>query len=220
MIQLVIFDLDGTLLNTLEDLWCAMNTALTYYHYPRHTLADCQKFVGNGIYKLVERSLPESKRQKEEVLKVKKQFDAYYNKHNRDLTKPYEGIEWLLAHLKAEQINCGVVTNKAHDYAKALTQYYFKDKISLTLGQREGIPTKPHPQSVQEMMDYFKVMPEHCLYVGDSEVDIETAKAAGLRSVGVSWGFRTAEVLKTAGADYVVDDAEALWSVIKSYKYQ
>lgn len=214
MIKLVIFDLDGTLLNSITDLGNACNVALSRCGYPLHDEVAYKKFVGDGIYKLVERSLPEEARDERQVLKTKAVFEAYYKDHSLDETKPYSGIVDLLKTLKETGIACGVVTNKAHTYAVQLVQKFFDETIDQILGQREGIPTKPHPQSVEEMMKCFNVLPSECLYIGDSNVDIQTAKAAGVRSVGVLWGFRGEEELKQEGADYLVESVSELEALI------
>lgn len=210
----MIFDLDGTLLNSITDLGNACNVALKQFGYPLHDEQAYKKFVGNGIYKLVERSLPKEARNQENVLKVKAIFDAYYKAHSLDETRPYPGIELLLMKLKEKGIHCGVVTNKAHEYAVELTQRFFADTIEKTLGQREGIPTKPHPQGVLEMMTYFQVEPSECLYIGDSNVDIQTAKAAGVTSIGVLWGFREAKELENEGANYLAENVKDLEKII------
>ncbi len=216
MIQLVIFDLDGTLLDTIADLSEACNVALAHFGYPLHDIKAYKKFVGNGIYKLVERSLPQEARDEANVRRVKAVFDAYYKEHSLDQTKPYPGILALLETLHQKGIQCGVVTNKAHDYAVELMKQFFGSQIDYTLGQREGIPTKPNPHSVLEIMEHFNVSPKACLYVGDSNVDIQTAKAAKLTSIGVLWGFRDEEELKEEGADYLVRDAKELETCIMS----
>lgn len=214
MKRLVIFDLDGTLLNSIGDLMTACNVALESFHYPTHDEAAYKTYVGNGIYKLVERSMPKAYRQEEQILAVKAVFDTYYAVHCEDQTRPYEGILDLLTALQEKGIVCGVVTNKAQVYAKALVKQFFGTKIDAVLGQREGIPTKPNPHAVLEMMDYFKVAPQDCLYVGDSNVDIETAKAASVESVGVLWGFRSKEELRTAGATYLAAEVSDLKKII------
>lgn len=212
--KVVIFDLDGTLLNTIADLGNACNVAMEAFGYPKHDEATYKTYVGNGIYKLVERSVPASVRNEVHIKEVKAVFDAYYKAHSLDETKAYPGIETLLTHLKEQGIACGVVTNKAHEYAVELMKQFFGELIDHTLGQREGVPTKPNPQAVHEMMAYFKAKPEECLYIGDSNVDIQTAKAAGVTSVGVLWGFRGAEELKAEGADHLVSSAMALEELI------
>lgn len=214
MVKLVIFDLDGTLLNTIADLGNACNMALAQFGYPLHDEAAYKMYVGNGIYKLVERSLPQNAKDETTVLKVKAVFDAYYNAHSLDETKPYSGIEHLLETLREKGIACGVVTNKAQDYAVYLMRQFFGEKITWTLGQREGVPTKPNPQGVYEMMAHFGVKKEECLYVGDSNVDIQTAKAAGITSIGALWGFRGEAELRAEGADYLAKDVEELEAFI------
>lgn len=214
MYELAIFDLDGTLLDTISDLSTACNVALETFGYPRHSEETYKTYVGNGIYKLVERSLPLEARKEENVLRVKEVFDAYYKAHSLDQTKPYEGIINLLKNLKSKGISCGVVTNKAHPYAVELVNLFFRDLIEHTVGQREGIPTKPHPQGVLEMMTYFKVPREACIYIGDSNVDMQTAQAAKLESIGVLWGFRSREELIQAGATYLVENTGQLEGII------
>ena len=214
MKRLVIFDLDGTLLNSIGDLMTACNVALHSFHYPIHDEEAYKTYVGNGIYKLVERSMPKAYRQEEQILAVKAVFDTYYAAHCEDKTKPYEGILDLLTVLQEKGIICGVVTNKAQVYAEALVKQFFGTRIHLVLGQREGIPTKPNPYAVLEMIDYFKVATADCLYVGDSNVDIETAKAAGVESVGVLWGFRSKAELSAAGATYLAAHVSDLKEII------
>ena len=212
--KVVIFDLDGTLLNTIADLGNACNVAMEAFGYPKHDEATYKTYVGNGIYKLVERSIPASMRNEAHVKEVKTVFDAYYKAHSLDETRPYFGIETLLEHLNKQGIACGVVTNKAHEYAVDLMKRFFGEAIGHTLGQREGVPTKPNPQAVYEMMTYFEAKPEECLYVGDSNVDIQTAKAAGVTSVGVLWGFRGEDELRAEGADYLVSSTQELEDLI------
>lgn len=214
MYKLAIFDLDGTLLDTISDLSTACNVALETFGYPLHDEETYKTYVGNGIYKLVERSLPLDARDQENVLRVKEVFDAYYKAHSLDQTKPYAGVIQLLKNLKKQGIACGVVTNKAHPYATQLVKLFFGNLIEYTLGQREGVPTKPHPQGVLEMITYFKESDKACIYIGDSNVDIQTAQAAHLESVGVLWGFRSKEELIKAGATYLVEDAKQLEMLI------
>lgn len=214
MYRAAIFDLDGTLLNTIKDLATACNVALEAFNYPTHDEETYKIYVGNGIYKLVERSMPEDKRDRENVLKVKAVFDAHYAEHSLDQTKPYEGIIELLTKLKERGISCGVVTNKAHDYAVKLIQLFFGDLIEHTIGQKDGIPTKPDPYSVFEMISYFEVSSKECLYIGDSNVDVETAQAAGVDSAGVLWGFRGEEELAKAGAKYIVSTVKELEQIL------
>lgn len=214
MYRLAIFDLDGTLLDTIKDLSTACNVALDAHGYTGHDLEAYKTYVGNGIYKLVERALPEDARDEVSVLKVKATFDAYYSEHSEDYTKPYTGILALLNKLKESGIICCVLTNKAHDYALGLVERQFGNLVAKTLGQREGIPTKPDPIGIHELMEAYNVSKEAVIYIGDSDVDMFTGKAADVTTVGVSWGFRSEEELIDSGAHYIVHTPEALQEII------
>lgn len=214
MIKLAIFDLDGTLLNTIEDLWMTTNAAMRHFGYKEHSLEAVQGFVGNGIYKLIERSVPIEARDEENIQKVKAVFDGYYSMHSQDHTRPYEGIITLLDHLNEKGIMCGVVTNKAHDYAKTLIGTYFGERFQMVIGQREGVATKPDPVAVLEMMAAFHIEKEACVYIGDSDVDIHTGHNAGIEAIGVLWGFRSEAVLREAGATLFADTPQALEALL------
>lgn len=219
MYRLAIFDLDGTLLNSIGDLMSACNVALAHFNYPLHEEKDYKQFVGNGIYKLVERALPIEDRGEECVKEVKAVFDAYYKEHSLDQTRPYEGIIELLTALKAEGIPCCVLTNKAQAYAKELVKHFFGDLVQEVIGQREGIPTKPNPIGVIQLLESYKVEPSECIYVGDSNVDIKTAENAGVDAIGVLWGFRDEKELKEAGATYLAKDTHMLKTqILGEYK--
>lgn len=219
MYTAAIFDLDGTLLNTITDLSIACNVALKQFGYPEHTEETYKTYVGNGIYKLIERAVPEEVRKNQDkVLETKAVFDAYYKEHSLDFTKPYEGIVELLQTLKEKGIKCGVVSNKAHEYTKALVKEMFGDLLPYVYGQREGVPTKPNPQGVFDLLEDLKVQKAECIYIGDSNVDILTAQNAGLDSAGVLWGFRTKKELMEAGAVYLVKDTKQLEEIILQSK--
>ena len=204
MRKLAIFDLDGTLLDTLKDLGTSCNVALETHGYEVHKALDVYKqFVGSGIAKLIERALPESARTPEIIGAVKATFETYYAIHQLDQTAPYSGIMTLLEALQEAGVQMAVVSNKADVYTKALVAQFFGATIPLAIGQREGVPVKPHPQSVEEVMAYYQVAKEDCIYIGDSDIDMLTAKAAQVTSVGVLWGFRSAEELMVAGASYL-----------------
>lgn len=214
MYKLVIFDLDGTLLNTITDLAEAGNAALRSLGLREHPEEAYKTFVGEGVYKLIERALPKEYRTTDQIKALKGVFDAYYAEHSLDHTKPYDGILELLSLIQKRGIDCAVASNKPHIYTNELVKLMFKDKIAFALGQREGIPTKPDPAIIREILQYFNTETEACLYVGDSDVDMYTAKNAGIRSVGVSWGFRTEKELLGAGADIIVHSVKALEEVI------
>ena len=208
MKKLVIFDLDGTLLNTIADLAAATNHALQHYGYPTHDTDAYRYFVGNGINKLFERSLPETERTEANVLKIRSQFIPYYNIHNADLSRPYPGIEQVLHTLQANQILIGVASNKYQAATSKLIAQYFPDiQFVEVLGQREGVPAKPDPQAVLEIMEKADVSREDVAYIGDSCVDMETGKNAGVTTIGASWGFRPRTELEAYNPDFIADEA-------------
>ncbi len=208
-----IFDLDGTLLDTLEDLKNAVNFALSQYGFPKRTADEVRAFIGDGIYLLMKRALPEGASDNviDDTLSV---FREYYSLHSKDNTCPYNGILELLECMKENGIKTGVVTNKFHLAAKALVNDYFGELITETLGQRNNIPTKPDPTALNQMILSFGCDKSEVLYFGDSDVDIITAKNAGIKSVGVTWGFRDKELLLKTGADFTVDTPEEINQII------
>lgn len=204
--KLVIFDLDGTLVDTLADLAAAMNTVLARAGYPTHPVADYRFKVGNGVAKLVARSLPEAARRQPEVVdETLQQFLDYYNRHDMDATAPYAGIPELLAQLKARGLKLAVASNKPHAAAVEIVHHYFgADLFDCVYGQRPGAPVKPDPAIVHDILHTLDVPAGQALYVGDSAVDMETARRGGIPSVGVLWGFRPEAELREAGARYIV----------------
>lgn len=207
----VIFDLDGTLLDTLGDLCSAVNATMRKYSYPERTLEEVRTFVGNGVRVLVEKSMPEGS-DEEMKDRVLADFKAYYAEHNREKTAPYPGIIELLEKLRGENVPCAVVSNKIDPATKALTAQFFGDRIQVAIGEREGIERKPAPDSVFEAMKLLSS--ENPVYVGDSEVDVQTAKNAGIDGVFVTWGFRTAKELEASGAETCVSSVNELWGLL------
>ena len=214
MYKTVIFDLDGTLLDTLEDLADACNYALSECGFPIHQVEKYRKFVGDGKYKLIQRVIPENKKTPETLNKVLSVYDEYYEKHMMDKTKPYCGIIELLDGLNEKGLKLAVVSNKPHEFATKVVKTFFGDRLQLVLGQRVNFPTKPDPAIVFEVFKNFKVTPDECIYVGDSNVDIMTAKNAGIKSIGVAWGFRGKDELEAEGADFIASTAEELGELI------
>lgn len=204
--RLVIFDLDGTLLDTIDDLATSTNHTLCRNGYPTHPLDAYRFFVGSGITKLIERALPEHARQPENVTRLRAEFLEYYRAHKTDLSHPYPGIPELLHTLHAEGIRLAVASNKYHRGTVELVRHFFGDSLfSIILGQRENIPVKPDPAIVHDILDATGIPASHTLYVGDSGVDMQTARNSGTRSIGVTWGFRPEQELKENGADHIVD---------------
>ena len=214
MINSIIFDLDGTLLNTIEDLANACNYALTTLGYKTHEVEKYKTFVGNGRYKLVERMLPEDNRSVENIEKALELFDSYYEKHMIDMTKPYDGIMEMLDCLISKSINIAVVSNKPHEFTTEVVKNYFCDRFEVVYGHKKNTKEKPDPWAVLEVIDEIKVNKDECLYVGDSEIDINTAKNAGVKSVGVEWGFRGKGELESAGANYIVNKPEQILEIL------
>lgn len=215
--RLVIFDLDGTLLNTIGDLAAACEAMLIKRALPRHTLAEYTSFVGNGIRNLVKRSLPESVRSDEYVEQAKADFVEYYTHNIHNHTAPYEGISELLAELQSAGVKIAVASNKFHEGTLQLINHFFPDiEFVAVYGNREGYPLKPDAQLIAEIMAMGDVTHEECVMVGDSAVDIQTAHNASIDSIGVSWGFRSREELEQAGAEHIADSVEQLRDMLLS----
>ena len=205
--MLIIFDLDGTLINTIDDLGQACNHALTVCGFPTHRIEDYPRLVGNGINRLIERALPQEHRNEATVLRLREHFVPYYDAHNCDLTRPYDGIPALLKALKAAGHTLAVASNKYQAATEKIVAHYFPNTFDVVLGEREGIPRKPDPQIVWDIIHRLSPLASHLspmYYIGDSLVDAETAKAAKLPFVACTWGFCTREQLQTAQPDYTI----------------
>lgn len=197
----IIFDLDGTLLDTLEDLTNAVNQALRECGYPEHTMDEVRQFVGNGIGLLITRALPAGADADDDAYALTLQaFKRHYALHNSEATAPYPGVHHLLQALKAKGVRTAVVSNKNDSNVKALCRRYFPGLIDEAVGDREGVRRKPEPDTVLEVMRAFSAAPEETLYVGDSDVDVLTAANAGVDCAAVLWGFRDEACLRGAGA--------------------
>lgn len=215
MKKLVIFDLDGTLLNTIADLAHSTNYALNKLGYPTHEIEKYNFMVGNGIDKLFERALPEGEKSKENVLRVRKEFVPYYDIHNADDSRPYPGIPELLSYLQDAGIQITVASNKYQAATQKLIDHYFPEiHFTAVFGQREGIKVKPDPTVVFDILEVAKVTKEEVLYVGDSGVDMQTAANAGVTVCGVTRGFRPRAELEEFSPQYIVDTAEEIKRLI------
>ena len=211
MKKLVIFDLDGTLLNTIADLANSTNYALKVLGYPIHEPDKYNFMVGNGINKLFERALPDGEKTEENVLRVRQEFVPYYDQHNADKSRPYPGVTELLETLQTAGMQLAVASNKYQAATEKLIAHYFPNiKFTAVFGQREGIPVKPDPIIVKEILQIAKVQEEETLYVGDSGADMQTAINAGVTSCGVTWGFRPRTELESFHPDHIVDNAEEI----------
>lgn len=199
-----IFDLDGTLLDTLQDLANAVNHAMREMKYPERTVDEVRRFIGNGIRMLIKRASPQgiSDKDYEKTLAI---FTAYYLEHIADFTKPYDGIAEVIKTLKSKGCKVAVVSNKADEAAKKVVKDYFGDIFDMVVGKMDRFPSKPEPDSVLYVIETLGADKDKCIYSGDSEVDVQTAHNAGLPCVGVTWGNRDVSELIAAGAEYIAE---------------
>lgn len=211
MIKLIVFDLDGTLLNSIGDLAVSSNTILKKFGYPEHDVSEYCYMVGDGIPKLIERALPESARIPQVLEPFEKEFLAYYALHKAEQTKPYPGIVEMLERLLEHGIMLAVASNKEHRLTEELVATYFgTDVFSCVSGKRSGVPPKPDPAVVDAIIRSAGVKKEEVIYVGDTSVDMFTARNCGVLAIGVSWGFRTRQELQESGANEIIDLPEEL----------
>lgn len=216
MTQLVIFDLDGTLLDTIEDLANSVNFALQKNDFPLHEVETYRRFVGNGVTKLIERALPEGSRNAATIDRIKQDFLAHYVPHSEECTHPYPGIYTLLKQLQQKEIQLAVASNKVNVATERVVKHFFPDiHFAAVLGQRDGFPVKPDPSILYAIMEQTSVAKERILYVGDSGVDAMTAQNADVPFVAVLWGFRPKEELEAKGAVNFVQTPEEICKFIQ-----
>ena len=216
--MIIIFDLDGTLLNTIDDLSYACNYALERTGYPTYPIEAYPAKVGNGINNLIRRALPETERTEENVLRVREYFVPYYNEHNCDYTRPYEGIPVVLTALKAQGHQLAVASNKYQAATEKIVAHFFPGVFDVILGEREGIERKPNPQIVYDIIDRLRLTEDRpatpdrvqTIYIGDSLVDYETAKNAKVPFAACSWGLVARERLVEAGIAHIIDKPEEI----------
>lgn len=220
MYKVCIFDLDGTLTDTVESLTYSVNATLSELGLSQITEEQCKAFVGSGARKLIERSLKAAG--DPELLHVEKAMEVYGRVFKENCTyhvAPYEGIVEMLDTLKVLGVRLAVLSNKPHLQTKDVVATFFgADIFTCVQGQQEGIPRKPDPAAVFMIAKELNVATEECLYIGDSDVDMQTGNAAGVTTIGVTWGFRSREVLKENGAAYIVDKAQEIISIVKGEK--
>ena len=200
----VVFDLDGTLLNTLDDLAAATNYALAQHALPLRTTEEVRWFVGNGIRKLIERAVPQGTPQAEQEA-VYATFNEYYKLHCNDKTQAYDGVMELLDALRKAGVKTAIVSNKADYGVQELTKQYFSCKLDAACGERRGIAKKPAPDMLFAVMQRLDADKETTIYVGDSDTDLETARNAGVDCIGACWGFRGREFLLAHGAKLLAE---------------
>lgn len=215
MINTIIFDLDGTLVDSLEDLANTVNLLLAKKGYPTFALEQYRHFVGNGVLKLIERTLPQN--HKDELMTFKQDFDEVYSQGCLNKTQPYPGIVELLNKLKDVGYNLAIVTNKPQVHAIKIAQTLFPGYFKYVFGHSERHPKKPDPCLTNLVINLFDVKKNEVVYIGDSDVDILTAQNAKVKSIGVAWGFRGTKELAESGANYVVNQADEILEVINDW---
>lgn len=209
----VVFDLDGTLLDTIDDLSDSVNFALSEEGFACRTVSEVKSFVGNGIIKLIERSVPEGVSE-EERLRTLEAFKRHYAANCENKTKPYDGILKLLDDLRSEGFKIAVVSNKIDSAVSVLCEKYFGARIDFCVGDREGLARKPAPDAVLEALKKLSSTPERAVYIGDSDVDIKTAENAGMTCISVSWGFRSRDFLLLNGASVIADKPSDIYKIL------
>ena len=216
--RLIVFDLDGTLLNSLEDLADSANWVLEQHGFPTHPVDAYRYFVGDGVRKLIERILPQEERTEARIEQCRQEFVAYYKVHMEDKTSVYEGITELLVELKNRGLKIAVATNKVHVAVAPLMAKYFPNiRFDAMIGQREGVPVKPAPQIMFDILKETGCEPSEALHVGDTATDMQLAHNAGVTPVGVLWGYRPLEELREAGAKFIIEKPEELLGLAISY---
>ena len=214
MYATVIFDLDGTLLNTIDDLAAAGNFVCRKNGWPEHSVEQFKAMVGHGVKNLVTKFVPQAVQTPEVLEQALAQFSDYYGAHSMDLTAAYPGIGALLERLQKAGVRMAVYSNKDHLFTAELMDRFFPGRFALVQGKKEGIPVKPDPTGIRMILETLGAEAEKTLFVGDSSVDIQTGHNAGLKSCGVTWGFRSEQSLMDAGADFLAHTAAELEAVI------
>lgn len=212
--DLVIFDMDGTILDTIEDLKDSTNYALRENGMPERSLDEIKSFVGNGIRRLMEQAVATGSTE-EEIDKVHATFTEYYKVHCADKTCAYPGIKELITELRSMGVKTAVVSNKADYGVQSLCVDYFDGLFDYAVGEREGVRRKPYPDSVNDVLNKLNVSREKAVYVGDSEVDFATGQNAKMDVIMVSWGFRTVEAIKALGADTIVESPAEILDLVR-----
>ena len=211
----VIWDLDGTLLNTLEDLMNSVNYGLSKHGMPKITLEQTRRFVGNGVAKLVERAVPAGTDGNVQA-DVLKDFREYYSIHSKDKTKPYDGVVELMTKLKAEGYKLAIVSNKLKEAVEELAGIYFPGLIDVAMGDTPGIPKKPAPDMIYKALELLGLEKNEAVFIGDSDVDVATGINSGMDMITVLWGFRDKEELISSGAKYIVNVPGEILDIIEN----
>lgn len=212
-VQAIIFDLDGTLLNTLDDLYASVSYALTSHRLALRLKSEVRRYLGNGIRRLIEQSVPANTPASttEEVLAT---FKQYYLKHSLDLTRPYDGVVEMVHQCKQMGLKTAIVSNKVDAAVQDLHRRFFSDCIDIAIGETPDVRRKPAPDMVMKAIQQLGVDARHCVYMGDSEVDMQTALNSGLRFIAVSWGFRDRDVLEHLNIEHIIDKPQQCFDLL------
>lgn len=210
--KLIIFDMDGTILNTLEDIADAVNYILKKYDKPTREVEEVKFFVGNGLYKTLERSVPPDA-DGSFIDQIYPEFTTYYNEHANEKTRPYDGIVEVMKKLRKAGYHLAVVSNKRQEAVEKLCEVFFQDCFDIAMGDQEGMQIKPAPDMVYQVLKQLEIEKSEAVYIGDSDVDIMTAKNSGLDCISVEWGFRDKEFLIAHGATTIIDKPIELESI-------
>ncbi|MBI1871537.1 MAG: HAD family hydrolase [Chlamydiae bacterium] len=207
----VLFDLDGTLLDTLADLANSMNTVLENFNFPIHPIESYKSFVGEGVEYLAMMALPAKERQDSMIQNCVQAMRKEYQKRWNELTQPYPGIPELLDELAKRQVKLSILSNKPHDFTKIIVEQFLpKWKFKVVLGAQNTLPKKPHPKAALQIAKEMEEPPEKIIFLGDTKIDMETAVTAGMYAIGALWGFRTREELLQSGAKSLIQKPEEL----------
>lgn len=210
----ILFDLDGTLLNTLDDLTDSVNAVMRKKGCGERTKGEIKEFIGDGARMLMKRALPPGTAE-EEILRCLTEFRKIYHENMQNRTMPYEGIPNLLKKLKEMGMKVGVVSNKPDEATREMNRFYFGEYIDAAIGDNTDRMKKPEPDNVYEALRQLNAQKDKSIYVGDSDIDVKTAKNSGLDFVGVTWGYRSRKTLEAAGADHIIDEPEQLLAFIE-----
>lgn len=213
MYSLAIFDLDGTLLDTLGDLCASVNFALRKFGFPERTIDEVRSFIGNGVVKLMERSTPDGI-DSDTQQRCLDTFRKYYLQHMSDTTAPYANVTELISELRKKDVKIAVVSNKLHPAVEDLCETYFSGLIDKAIGVSVEEERKPSPINVIKTMELYEADADNCIYIGDSEVDVQTAHNAGIKCIGITWGFRDKDCLEANGCDFIADTADEVKDLI------
>ncbi|MBQ2840614.1 MAG: HAD-IIIA family hydrolase [Oscillospiraceae bacterium] len=213
-IKAILLDLDGTILDTLDDLTDSVNFALKTLYFPTHSKEKIRSIVGNGVKNLISRALPPNSTDAD-FDKCLAEFKKHYEINKTNKTAPYEGIINMLSELKQEGYKLAIVSNKHDDAVQGLFDMFFSEYVEYAIGNTDSLPKKPAPDMIDHTLDILGVAHNEAVYVGDSEVDIATAKNANLRCISVTWGFRDEDVLKDSGADIIIHSPAELTDTVK-----